>query len=183
MEEPRHAESPGRWEEEATESGCSSPGETVYREVTNLLTGCAVNFTVHEHEPVVSIEEAERKAPSLVDGLLKTVVFRVKDSFWVLAAVRCHDRIDYRRLAAALGVNRRQIRSLSPAEVERDLGFAVGGVGPIPLRNNVRAVFDQHLSGAGRVRCGSGRNTHTLELDFQDLLRVTGGIVSPIVRE
>ncbi len=98
-----------------------------YEEILNFLREKDVPFKIHEHEPVVTISEAEVKAPGLIDGLLKTVAFRIKDSFWVLAAVRCRDRIDYRRLAAALGVNRRELRSLSPEEVLRDLGYEVEG--------------------------------------------------------
>lgn len=154
----------------------------VYDKVIELLTESGAAFTVHEHRPVVSIAEAEEKAPHLVEDLLKTVVFKIRDDAWVLAAVRCHDRIDYRKLARALQVNRRQIRTLSPEEVERELGFEIGGVGPIPVREGVRIVFDLSLENAGRVRFGSGRNTRTIELEFTDLLRVTGGRIFPIVR-
>jgi Cys-tRNA(Pro)/Cys-tRNA(Cys) deacylase len=154
----------------------------VYEKVIELLTNGGVPFTIHEHRPVVSIAEAELKAPHLVEDLLKTVVFKIGDACWVLAAVWCRDRIDYRKLAEALHVNRRQIRSLSPVEVERDLGFEIGGVGPIPLTEQVRVVFDIKLESAGRVRFGSGKNTQTIELDFKDLVRVTGGLISSIAR-
>jgi len=154
----------------------------VYDEVLSLLKRNGVSYTIHEHPPVVSIAEAEVKALHLVPNLLKTVVFKIKDAFWVLAAVRCHDRIDYRGLAEAFQVNRRQVRSLSPREVEQELGFEIGGVGPIPLRDDIKVVFDSGLEGAGKVCFGSGRNTCTIELELKDLLRVTGGRVFPIVR-
>ena len=154
----------------------------IYEEVIDLLRRSGVPFLIHEHPPVVSIEEAAVRASHLLEGLLKTVVFKVKDAFWVLAAVRCHDRIDYRRLADALEVNRKQLRSLSPEEVEQALGFEIGGVGPIPLNDNVKVIFDSHLETATRVRFGSGSNTRTIELDFKDLLRVSGGTLFPIVR-
>ena len=155
----------------------------VYDEVIDLLTHKGVAFKIHRHEAVVTVKEAEEKAPLLVGNLLKTVAFKVKDSFWVLAAVRCHDRIDYRKLAEALGVNRRQLRSLSPEEVEADLRFEIGGVGPIPLRGDVRAIFDSRLINAGKVCFGSGKNTFTLETEFSDLLRATGGETYAITRE
>ncbi|MHC1742887.1 MAG: aminoacyl-tRNA deacylase [Syntrophobacteraceae bacterium] len=155
----------------------------IYEEVIDLLRESGVPFTVHEHPPVVSIEEATVWAPHLVEDLLKTVVFKVKDAYWVLAAVRCHDRIDYRRLADALEINRKQLRSLSPEEVEEALGFEIGGVGPIPVRGPVKIVFDSHLETLERVRFGSGRNTRTIELQFKDLLRVTRGIIFSIVKQ
>jgi Cys-tRNA(Pro)/Cys-tRNA(Cys) deacylase len=116
----------------------------VYDEVLGFLKRNGVSFTIHEHPPVVSIAEAEVKAPHLVPNLLKTVVFKIKDAFWVLAAVRCHDRVDYRGIADAFQVNRRQVRSLSPREVEQELGFEIGGVGPIPLGEDIKVVFGGH---------------------------------------
>lgn len=154
-----------------------------YDEVLKLFSDKKVEFRLHEHGAVRTIEDAKRIAPDLVAGLLKTVVFRIKDSIWVLAAVRCRDRIDYRKLADALHVNRRQLYSLAPEEIQAELGFQIGGVGPIPLREDVKAVFDSRLQNAGTVYCGSGMNTRTLELRFEDLARVTGGEIHPITRE
>ncbi len=152
----------------------------VYDEVVALLSQSGIQFKIHEHEAVRTIKDAERVAPALVAGLLKTVVFKIKDSFRVLAAVRCQDRIEYRKLAAALNVNRRQLYSLSPEEIQAELGYEVGGVGPIPVREDVKAIFDSSLRNAGTIYCGSGRNTLTLELEFADLLRVTQGEVHQI---
>jgi Cys-tRNA(Pro)/Cys-tRNA(Cys) deacylase len=101
----------------------------------------------------------------------------------VLAAVRSHDRIDYRKLAKALGVNRKQLKSASPDEIQNELGFQVGGVGPIPLREDVEAIFDSNLVEQKKVCFGSGKNTITVEMDFMDLLEVTGGRALPITRE
>jgi Cys-tRNA(Pro)/Cys-tRNA(Cys) deacylase len=154
-----------------------------YEEIVSFLRKKGVSFKMHEHEPVITIRDAEEKAPTLIDGLLKTVAFRIKDSFWVLAAVKCRDRIDYRRLAAALGVNRRELRSLSPEEVMRDLGYEVGGVGPVPPRGDVLTVFDEGLRSAKIVYFGSGKNTLTLEVEFDKLLAATGGKLCPIVHD
>jgi Cys-tRNA(Pro)/Cys-tRNA(Cys) deacylase len=154
-----------------------------YEEILSFLKKKNVPFKMHEHEPVITIREAEEKAPALIDGLLKTVAFRIKDSIWVLAAVRCRDRIDYRKLASALGVNRRELRSLSPEEIQRDLGYQVGGVGPVSPRGDVLTVFDEGLRGAKTVYFGSGKNTLTLEMEFDRLLAATGGKLCPIVHD
>lgn len=154
-----------------------------YDDIVALLTQKGMEFKIHEHEAVRTIKDAEEKAPAFLDGLLKTVAFKIKDSFWVLAAVRCRDRIDYRKLAVALGINRRQLHSLSPEEIQAELGYEVGGVGPIPLRGDVKAIFDSSLRGATTIYCGSGRNTRTLEIELADLLLVTQGEVRSIIRE
>lgn len=153
-----------------------------YQRILDLLTEQKVNFTLHHHDAVTTIEDAKEKAPALVERLIKTIVFTVKGGGWILAGVPCEERIDYRKLAAALGVNRRQLRSVSPEEVEQALGFEIGGVGPIPVQDNVKVIFDRSLLAVETVRCGSGKNTQTLELAFAELVRVTGGEVCSIIR-
>lgn len=142
-----------------------------------------VEFTLHEHPAITTIDDASEKAPHLVDRLIKTIVFQVKDGGWVLAGVPCHERIDYRKLASVLGVNRRQLRSVSPEDVRQELGFEIGGVGPFPVQSNVRIVFDETLQRLKQVRCGSGKNTQTFELTFTDLLEISGAEVHPIIRK
>ena len=159
------------------------PVMDVYDKISDLLTLRGIEFKIHLHETVRTIEDAKRIAPTLVPALLKTVAFKIKDSSWVLAAVRCQDRIDYRKLAAALNVNRRQLRTLSCEEIESELGYEVGGVGPIPVREDVKAIFDINLRNLGTIYCGSGRNTRTLELTFVDLLAASAGQVHSIARE
>lgn len=154
-----------------------------HERILELLLQRGIRFKIHEHEAVRTIDDAERIAPDLVHALLKTVVFKIKDSFYVLAAVRCRDKIDYRKLAAALNINRRQLRSLSPEEIRVELGYEVGGVGPIPVRGDVMAIFDSNLRNAHTVYCGSGRNTLTLELEFSELLRGSNGQIHSIARE
>ena len=154
-----------------------------YQRILNLLRQAKIEFTLHEHEAVRTIDDAHDRAAHLVDRLIKTIVFKVKDNGWVLAGVPAHGRIDYRKLAAALGVNRRQLRSVSPEEVAQELGFQIGGVGPIPVQADVRVIFDASFLSIEFVRCGSGKNTETLELRFSDLLRVTSGQTHEILQE
>lgn len=154
-----------------------------YQRILNLLRQANIEFTLHEHEAVRTIDDAHDRAAHLVDRLIKTIVFKVKDNGWVLAGVPAHGRIDYRKLATALGVNRRQLRSVAPEEIEQELGFQIGGVGPIPVQEDVCAIFDASFLSVEFVRCGSGKNTETLELRFSDLLRVTGGQTHEILQE
>jgi Cys-tRNA(Pro)/Cys-tRNA(Cys) deacylase len=85
-------------------------------------------------------------------------------------------------LADALDVKRRDLRSISPEQVESELGFEIGGVGPFPVREDIRVVFDQALAPLGNVFCGSGRNTRTIEMKSADLIRLAHGRVYPIVK-
>lgn len=153
----------------------------VYDQVLRLLDEQEVAYTLHHHEPVRTVAEVEEKLPLLLDRMLKTIAFRMRDGRYVLAGLRGHDRLSYPLLAQALGVNRRNVASLSPQEVAAALGFEVGGVGPFALRKDVVVVFDGRLTDMGLVYCGSGRNTVTIAIDFADLQRVAAGRVVMLV--
>lgn len=152
----------------------------VYKRIIKLLERSGAAFRVHAHPSVTTIEEARRKVPHLTRNLLKTVVFRVKDANWILAAVNGNDRVHYKKLADALDVKRTQLRSIAPDQVESELGFDVGGVGPFPVRKDICVVFDSSVAQLGRVFCGSGKNTHTVEIEIADLIEIAHGRVFPI---
>ena len=148
--------------------------------VLQLLKQHDVQYTLHSHVPLLTLRDIEEHVSFPVEGMVKTMVFRVKPSTWVLVALQAYSRVDYRKLAEALGVKRGSIVQASPEEVEAELGFQVGGVAPVPPREGVLAVYDAAVVGLGVVTVGSGRNDVTLEVKMADLLRVVQPIVAPI---
>jgi len=101
-----------------------------------------VPFTIHEHVVARTVADALERLPFSPEAYLKTVAFRLKAGGWVLAVLRGADRVDYRALAAALGVGRRDLHQMAPDEVAADLGYPVGGVGPVPTNGRIRTIFD-----------------------------------------
>lgn len=154
-----------------------------YDKILNLLETSGTDYRLHEHIPIQTIDEALEKVPHLTRNLLKTVVFRMKGGGWILAAVSGTDRIHYKRLGECFGVNRRDLRSVSPVEVQSDLGFEMGGVGPFPVDKDVHVVVDEKLKGLDRIFCGSGLNTKTVEIRVADLIRLSGASVYTIRKE
>jgi Cys-tRNA(Pro)/Cys-tRNA(Cys) deacylase len=153
-----------------------------HEDLIRLLQAQAVPFTIHEHQPVKTVAEAEAGLPFPVDRYLKTLAFRVNGSHWVLAALKGRDRIDYRRLADALGVPRGDIQGAAPNEVESDLGYESGAVSPIPPRAGVETLFDADALTMDSVFCGSGRIDRTLEIRMEHLLKVATPRLVPLRR-
>jgi prolyl-tRNA editing enzyme YbaK/EbsC (Cys-tRNA(Pro) deacylase) len=154
-----------------------------YEKVVARLTEQAVPFTMHEHPPLHTVADMEEHLPFPPELFLKTLAFKIKNSFWVLAATRGQDRIDYRKLAAAFEISRSHILRPSPDEVRETLGFDQGGVCPIPTADNVRVIIDPALLDLETVYCGGARNDRTLEIQLSDLRRVSGALVQSIVRD
>jgi len=138
-------------------------------------------FTIHQHVAAQSVADAQARPPFPFAADLKTVAFRLKAGGWVLAALRGANRVDHRGLAAALGVGRRDVHQLTPAEVLADLGYPLGGVGPLPPNGQTRTVFDAlAVAELDVVYCGAGRPDRTLEARITDLVAACDGIVAPI---
>ncbi|MDQ3704912.1 MAG: YbaK/EbsC family protein [Chloroflexota bacterium] len=145
-----------------------------------LLDKQDLRYTLHSHVPLLTLRDIEEHVTFPIEGMVKTMAFRVKPSTWVLVALGAYSRVDYRKLADALGVKRGALVQASPEEVEAELGFQVGGVAPIPPREGVLAVYDEAVVGLDVVTVGSGRNDVTLEIRMADLLRLVRPIVASI---
>ncbi|ETX04241.1 MAG: hypothetical protein ETSY2_29890 [Candidatus Entotheonella gemina] len=154
----------------------------VYEAIKQKLQEASVDFVDHEHEPIRTVQDALEKWPYGTDNLVKTVAFRLRDDRVVLAATLASARIDYKRLASVLGIGRRDIASLSPAEVHERLEVEPGGVCPIPVNDEVQVIVDEPVGELQQVFCGFGRVDHTLQISASELIRVGGGIVAEISR-
>jgi Cys-tRNA(Pro)/Cys-tRNA(Cys) deacylase len=152
---------------------------TMYDEILALLQSSGLTFTLHEHVPSYTFEDA-KALPFPLERLLKTIAFRRKAGAPVLVALRGQDRVDYRKLAEAMGARRADIVRMSPEEVLEAFGVEVGSVGPIPMRADVPLLFDVLVPAAETVFCGIGRPDRTLEIRLADLAQLTHGRILPI---
>jgi Cys-tRNA(Pro)/Cys-tRNA(Cys) deacylase len=155
----------------------------MYDEILALLASSGVPFTIHEHIPSFTFADAKAQLDFPLERLLKTVAFKHKTGALILVALRGQDRVDYRRLAEALGAKRADIVRLSPEEVFAAYGVEVGSVGPISLRADVRVLFDAQSPTAQTVFCGIGRPDRTLEIRLADLVLITHARILPLAAE
>jgi Cys-tRNA(Pro)/Cys-tRNA(Cys) deacylase len=152
--------------------------------ITALLTERGVPFRVHHHAAAPTVAEIVQVLSFPRERFLKTVAFRVKGGPWILATCRGEDRVDYRKLAAAVGVRRADLVRPAPEEVEQALGYAIGGVCPIPPNDDTRTIVDAGIAATTEtVFCGIGRNERTLEIGIADIIAVANALVAPIVQE
>ena len=154
-----------------------------FQTIILMLRNSGMPFRLHDHVPVRTYKDAQTRVPHLTRNLIKTIVFKIKNSHWILAGVNGPDRIDYKFLGQAFGVNRKLIRAISPDQVEAELGFEIGGTGPFPVNPDVRVILDESLMELGTIFCGSGKNTRTVEMSVADLARLSKARISPIRKE
>lgn len=157
--------------------------ETNYEKIIALLDEAKVNYIIHEHEAIRTVAQVVEKLPHLAPIMVKTIAFSLKDGRIVLVAIHGKDRIDYRKVAKAVGTNRRNVRSMSPEKVLAELGYEVGSVGPFILQENVFILIDDYVSQMSAINCGSGKTTATLELSFNDLQQIAQASVHALAKE
>ena len=155
---------------------------TLHEEIAAKLAASGVPYRIHEHAPSVTIRDADAYLSFPVDQLLKTIAFRVKNRGWVLAGLCGYAQVDYKRLAAAVGVNRDKLMPLSPGEVEAELGYTLGGVAPFAPNSQTDVLIDSGALGWPVVYCGTGRNNRTLEIAPRLLVQVAGARVAGLAK-
>jgi Cys-tRNA(Pro)/Cys-tRNA(Cys) deacylase len=148
-----------------------------------IVTRSGVPHRIHEHRETRTVDEAARNLSFPVDRLVKTIAFRTRSGGIVLAALRGTRRVDYARLAALAGVNRRDLSSLSPDEVRKLIGVEPGSVSPLmPLDGADLFIDDDVLTITPTLYCGFGRPNLTLEVTASGLVLITAGQVAPFSR-
>ncbi len=158
------------------------PDATFHR-VLEILSGSGVPHQIHEHRETRTVEDAACNLSFPVDRLVKTIAFRTRNGGIVLAALRGTRRVDYARLAALVGVNRRDLFSLSPEEVRDVTGVEPGSVSPVMPLDGAEVFIDEDvLSITPTIYCGFGRPDRTLEIDAADMARLSAGRVAPFSR-
>lgn len=114
------------------------------------------------------------------EQVLKSLVFLVSGAPRLVIAAG-EDRVRYPALATAWGVGRRQLRMASPDEARSITGYAVGAMPPFGHRRPLETLVDARRIVSGRrVYAGGGTRSALLEIDTDELLRVTTARCAPL---
>jgi prolyl-tRNA editing enzyme YbaK/EbsC (Cys-tRNA(Pro) deacylase) len=114
------------------------------------------------------------------EQVLKSLVFLVAGEPRLVIAAG-EDRVRYPALAAAWGVGRRALRMATPEEAQALSGYPVGAMPPFGHRVPLPTIVDARRIVSGlRVYAGGGTRSALLELETDELLRVTRARVEPL---
>jgi Ala-tRNA(Pro) deacylase len=152
------------------------------KDVTGFLEAAGVDFDVLEH---ARTERASDEAAALGIGpeeVAKTLVL-VAPSGNVRAVIAASDRIDLRKVAAALGVGGKKVHLASEDDLARDYAdFELGAVPPFGGPED-QVVVDERLAARDSVVLEAGTHEKSVRLKATDLVRLTRAHVVDIRRE
>ena len=130
--------------------------------------------------PTPTVSAAAAALGVALDDIVKSLVFLVAGEPWLVIAAGEH-RVRYPALAAAWRISRRRVRLATPDEALAHSGFPVGAMPPFGHRRPLRALIDTRAAVPRRtVYAGGGSRDALLELQTDELLRVTAAVSAPL---
>lgn len=142
---------------------------------SRALEQMGVPHQVFRHAgPVRSLEQAAQERGQQPDQVVRSLLFRLGESEYVLVLVAGPGQISWPRLRQHLG--RSRLTMASKEEVLRVTGRPIGAVGPFGLAQSVPVLVDESVLAQEEVSMGSGVRGVAIILRTEDLLRALGDV-------
>ena len=121
-------------------------------------------------ESSATVELAAKALQCEPGRIAKTLSFAVETAP-VLIVVAGDAKIDNRKYKEQFGL---KAKMLAPADVERQVGHAVGGVCPFAIRSRIAVYLDQSLKRFDTVFPACGSSNSAIELTIEELETYSG---------
>ncbi len=140
-----------------------------------------LNLSPREHEKTTktSLEAAEALNVEL-GQIAKTILFRSGGKYGLFVAAG-DIKICDKKVKALLGGGRAKIAR--PDEVEKMTGYQVGGVCPFDIAEDIPIYLDRSMQRFDVVYSAAGTPNSLLPITLEQLMLVTGGVISDIEKK
>ncbi|MFO0500192.1 MAG: prolyl-tRNA synthetase associated domain-containing protein [Pseudomonadota bacterium] len=139
------------------------------------LRSLNIAFTLYEHVPVFTVEEAEAVSANQPGAHIKNLFVRDKAGAFVLITALTSRRIDLNAMAKACGAAGNRWSFGSPEQLLEMLGVTPGSVTPLALinakPNTIRFILDDGIFSENLVNPHPLINSATLGLAPTDLVK------------
>jgi len=146
---------------------------TTREKVLEVLDGLNINYKIHEHPPVPTVEDALPYWNKIEATHCKNLFFRNHKGNRHYLVILRHDRqLNIRDLEQKL--KQGKISFASPKRMEKYLGLVGGSVSVFGLindrENHVRLFLDEALKQSKNITFHPNENTATVEITFDSFL-------------
>ncbi|MBQ1530665.1 MAG: Cys-tRNA(Pro) deacylase [Solobacterium sp.] len=149
-----------------------------------ILDSEGIAYTVHTYDAsdgIVDGVTAARKLGQDPDQVFKTLVTRGNDRQFYVFVIPVKEELDLK--ACARSVDVRSVEMIHVKELQGITGYIRGGCSPVGMKKQFRTVFDETVLLFDRVFVSGGRIGTQIEVDPEDLIRITGASAAAIIRE
>jgi len=140
------------------------------------LDAMQIPYRMFKHPgPIASLEQAARERHQAPDQIVRSILFRVSESEFVMVLIAGDRQVDWKTLRKYLGQSR--VTLASEEQVLRVTGSERGGVSPLGLPAPLKILADESVFANEEISLGSGVRGTTIILQAADLRRALGDVV------
>ena len=144
--------------------------ENVPANVERILKENNVKYSLLEHEPVYTSEQAAQARRVPVTTGVKALVLKRDKGGFILVLVRADKRADFGMIAEKEGV--RHVKLARPEEVLEVTGCEIGSVPPFGHANKLKTYMDRDILAEDEVNFNIGSHRKSVRMKAEDLLKV-----------
>jgi prolyl-tRNA editing enzyme YbaK/EbsC (Cys-tRNA(Pro) deacylase) len=150
---------------------------------TRLLAAHGVAFTLLPHsKPVFTVTEAAEQRGVVAEEMVKSILLKESGSQrYAMACILGPQRLDHRAVRQQLPGVWARLTFADEEAIKSVTGYPKGAVNPLGLPDDVPVIFDESIARCRRVNISTGDLLFGLELDANDLIRLAGAQLAPIV--
>ncbi len=143
--------------------------ETVFDRLQDRLSRSGVAFSVLQHEPVFTSEQAAAVRGTPLASGAKALVVKAGGSFFLLV-LPADRKLDSRKARDALGV--KGLRFASKEEVQNLTGLQPGSIPPFGSLFGLPTYCDPALADNSSINFNAGDHTKSIQMSYGDFLNL-----------
>lgn len=148
-----------------------------------MLEAAGIAYTEHTYDTddgQIDGVSVARKCGEDPEQVFKTLVTVGDDRNYYVFVIPVEQMLDLKACARAAGV--RRVEMIPQKDLLKITGYIHGGCSPVGMKKPFRTVYDETVILFDTVMVSGGRVGVQIELDPQDLIRITGGVTADITR-
>jgi prolyl-tRNA editing enzyme YbaK/EbsC (Cys-tRNA(Pro) deacylase) len=147
----------------------------IFDTISAGLIARGIAYSVIEHEPVYTMEEAQEASGGEPEQGVKVLfirTYRSKSDFYHCLVVWTGNKpVDFQRIATVLGAKKTKLASAD--EVLENLGIEIGALTPFGYERSFPVIFDNSLLNQAILYINPGVHDKTIKMNPNDLLEAT----------
>ncbi len=149
-------------------------GKSVFENIKNLLDESKIKYTVMEHEPVLTSEDAARVRKTPLKQGAKALVMYAEDKP-AMVVVPADLKLDMKKFKQDYKIH--DLRMATHDEVEKVTRVKVGAVPPFGNIFAIPLYVDTKLGENKEIVFNAGEHTRSIQMNYKDFEKVTKPII------
>ena len=141
-------------------------------DLLQLLRGKSINFQIHQHEPLFTVEDSENLRGEIDGSHSKNLFLKNKKNSFFLLSCDENAKVDLKKFS--LSINAKNLSFANEKYLEKYLGIKPGSVSPFALLNDneniVEFYLDEKITKSEVINFHPLVNTTTISIKTNDFI-------------